>query len=69
MATYDELSKYLDEYEASPQQQQLGVNFNAPDQEETPYQKMIRENYGAPAQVQQEEPGLLGSVANYFNAD
>lgn len=67
MATYDELSKYLDEYEAGPQQQQLGVNFNAPEQEETPYQKMIRENYGAPAQVQQEEPGLLGSVANYFS--
>ena len=73
MATFDELNKYFDEYEANPQQQQLGVNFNAPEQggtppqEETPYQRMMRERYGAPEmqaqQAQQGDVGLLESIA------
>lgn len=43
MATYEELVKYLDEYEQQQQQAQ----------QETPYEKMMRERYGPPAQPQQ----------------
>ncbi|MBR6144257.1 MAG: hypothetical protein IKQ23_08235, partial [Treponema sp.] len=71
MATYEELLDFANNYNPQPQQE-LGVNsFNQGgmvQQEETPYQRMMRETYGAPAQVQQEEPGLLGSIANRFGS-
>ena len=62
MATYDELSKFLDDY--NPQQEQLGVNFNAPDQD-SPYQQMVRERYETPEQAQvqnTEQPGYLSGL-------
>ena len=64
MASYEELSKFLDDY--NPQQQQLGVNSfggNTP-QQLTPYEQMMRDNYGAPEMQaqQQESPGLFGSI-------
>ena len=49
MATYDELSKFLDDYD--PQQQQLGVGGGA--QQLSPYEQMVRERYGTPEQLQQ----------------
>ena len=62
MASYEELSKFLDDY--NPQQQQLGVNSfdgNTP-QQLTPYEQMMRDTYGTPEMQaqQQEQPGLLG---------
>lgn len=76
MATYDELSKFLDEYESQPQQQQPGADFSMPQQGSgllagstqqplSPYEQMVRERYGAPEQMQAqnaEQPTFLNSL-------
>ena len=59
MATYEELSKFLDEY--TTQQPPFGAEGAA--QQLSPYEQMVRERYGTPenAQAQQDKPGLIGA--------
>ena len=70
MATYDELSKFLDEYDPQQpqQQQQPGADFSVSQQQLSPYEQMVRDRYGTLEQMQgqqaQEQPGLLGGFLN-----
>lgn len=77
MATYEELSKFLDDYDpqqpAVQQPQGGGLLANAPQpQQLSPYEQMVRERYGVPGQMpaqNAEQPGYVDAFLNGAKAN